>query len=278
MPGKRKRSKVNYNESKLAGAFDINGKSSKSTKRSSSSSSSSSSKTPTAILEVRQSGKQAYRPGEANKKGPSVEVLQSDAMPVPKRNSKNELVFKDHPEFKPNLTPFEVLERGSFGGTYYRPITSAVTGISYKSKDVLSEYPKEWFNGIDKKTMVTNSKYDKAVNKYAVKCGGSLDMWESSGWIADSDPYGWFQWYCRFYLGRRSTDDARQIKRQMGVCGIKGRFRNQLIGKCARGGKTFDDITISPVIRQALQHWGYVLTRYDADKYVKLKKLPKLRD
>ena len=132
-------------------------------------------------------------------------------------------------------------------------------------------------------------------------------MWETSGWIADIDPYGWFQWqvfffrcsflifghrsfffssgctnlfhtrYCRFYLGRRSSDDSRQIKRANGVCGIKGRFRNQLIGKCARGGTTFDDVRISPVIRQALQHWGYVLTKRDADKYVKLKGLPKLK-
>merc|ERR1712195_297626 len=219
--------------------------------------SSSSSKTPTAILEVRQSGKQAYRPGEANKKGPSVEVLQSDAMPVPKRNSKNELVFKDHPEFKPNLTPFEVLERGSFGGTYYRPITSAVTGISYKSKDVLSEYPKEWFNGIDKKTMVTNSKYDKAVNKYAVKCGGSLDMWESSGWIAAIDPYGWFQWYCRFYLGRRSSDDERQIQRWKSGHGPKGRWRNNLLNKILAAGGDVDNPKVSPVIRQTCQHWGY---------------------
>ena len=86
----------------------------------------------------------------------------------------------------------------------------------------------------------------------------------------------WFQWYCRFYLGRRSTDDERQIKRGLGVCGPKGRFRNQLIGRCARNGKKFDDYTVSPVIRQALQHWGYQLTKKDADAYVRKKKIAKV--
>ena len=59
-------------------------------------------------------------------------------------------------------------------------------------------------------------------------------MWEEKGWIDAQDPYGWFQWYCRFFVGRRTTDDARQIGRGMGVMGPKGRFRNQLIGKIAR--------------------------------------------
>ena len=69
------------------------------------------------------------------------------------------------------------------------------------------------------------------VNRYRVKCGGSLGMWESSGWISALDPYGWFQWYCRFYLGRRCTDDERQIQRWLGGHGPKGRFRLQLMNK-----------------------------------------------
>jgi hypothetical protein len=101
-------------------------------------------------------------------------------------------------------------------------------------------------------------------------------MWESSGWISDIDPYGWFQWYCRFYMGRRSSDDARQISRGNGVAGVKGRFRNQLIGRCSRARKCFDDVSISPVIRQALLHWGYELTEKDADIYTSRKRIPKL--
>jgi len=108
-------------------------------------------------------------------------------------------------DFKPNLTPEEVLRAGSFGGTYFRPITSAVTNIHYHPTAVLKDTVQpSWIDGLNKSTMLTSSTYNTAVNKYKVKCGGSLGMWESSGWISDSDPYGWFQWYCRFYSGRRT--------------------------------------------------------------------------
>ena len=53
------------------------------------------------------------------------------------------------------------------------------------------------------------SRHSMGVNKFGAKCGGSLGMWESSGWISSLDPYGWFQWYCRFFQGRRCSDDER---------------------------------------------------------------------
>ena len=68
-------------------------------------------------------------------------------------------------------------------------------------------------------------------NTYGVTCGGGLDMWEGNDWIADCDPYGWFQWYCRFYLGRRCSDDERQVQRGNGVMGLRGRWRNNLTNK-----------------------------------------------
>ena len=207
-------------------------------------------------------------------KGPHATELKV-RQPVPKKNKAGQLVFPDFPTFRPNLTPKEVLQAGSFGGTYFRPIKSSVTGLSYCNQH--KEFPSDWFEGLDIKTQVCSSKYHASVNKYKVKCGGDLDMWEGSGWISDLDPYGWFQWYCRFYLGRRSTDDDRQIARGLGVCGPKGRFRNQLIGKISRSGAHIDDATVSPVIRQSLQHWGYKLTVEDARKYVKLKGLPAIR-
>jgi len=169
------------------------------------------------------------------------------------------------------------MQLGAFGGTYWRPIYSSVTGKKYK--DQHKEFPDSWFEGLTKSNHLTRAwhNYDPVVNKNGVKCGGDLDMWESSGWISSLDPYGWFQWYCRFFLGRRSTDDKRQISRWAGVTSKKGRFRNQLIGRCARGGTSHDDRSISPVIRQTLLHWGYILTEHDAKEYVKLKRLPKLK-
>ena len=173
--------------------------------------------------------------------------------------------FKDYPEFKPNLTPQQVLKMGSFGGTYFRPIYSSVTKKHYKSEDVINEYPKSWFKGINIEKFVTSSDYDKNVNKYKVKCGSELEDWEKSGWMRKQDPYGWFQWYCRFYMGRRSDDDERQVKRWLAFAGPKGRFKKNLINKIKDNNADIDDYTISPVIRQGLQHWGYKITKKDIE-------------
>lgn len=164
-------------------------------------------------------------------------------------------------QFHPNRTPEEVMRAGAFGGTYYRAIRSGVTNVSYNPSDVLKDSVKpEWIQGLDKKTMLTSATYKNHVNKYGVKCGGSLGMWESSGWITDSDPYGWFQWYCRFYQGRRCEDDARQISRWLKSAGLKGRFRSQLCNKIIAANTRPDDNSISPVIRQTLLHWGLEIT------------------
>lgn len=211
---------------------------------------------------------------------PSI-IIESDFCPLPKRNSSTgECSFVLSPtqlslsssesklqqyikDFKPNRTPEEVLRAGSFGGTYFRPIVSSVTNIKYNPKDVLKEtVDPKWISNLDHKTMLTSPIYKQTVNKYKVKCGGSLGMWESSGWIADSDPYGWFQWYCNFYRGRRCDDDERQISRWLKSAGPKGRFRSQLCNKIfAQGGmKQVNDVSISPVIRQTLLHWGLEIT------------------
>ena len=211
---------------------------------------------------------------------PSI-TIESSYCPLPKRDdSTGELTFilsanqtesliagsklKEFiKDFKPNRTPEEVLRAGSFGGTYFRPIVSSVTNMQYKPAAVLKETVlPEWISGLDKRQVLTSSTYNMSVNKYKVKCGGSLGMWESSGWISDSDPYGWFQWYCNFYKGRRCNDDERQISRWLKSAGPKGRFRSQLCNKIfAQGGlKKVNDISISPVIRQTLLHWGLEIT------------------
>ena len=107
------------------------------------------------------------------------------------------------------------------------------------------------------------SHYDTSINKYKKKVGTTLRFWESKGWIEKQDPYGWVQWYCRFYNGRRSSDDERQISRWKALAGENGRFRKWLINLIKQKNSTYDDFSISPGIRQTLQHWGYKLTKKD---------------
>tara|TARA_B110000114_G_scaffold22619_1_gene21664 strand:+ start:38 stop:583 length:546 start_codon:yes stop_codon:yes gene_type:complete len=178
-----------------------------------------------------------------------------------KRLKNKIIVFKDYPDFRPNLSPKEVFQLGSFGGTYYRPIKSNITNKKYKDQHL--EYPKNWFNKLDIETQVCSSVCNSKLNFYKVKSGQSLRAWEEAGWIEPQDPYGWFQWYCRFYNGRRDKDDERQIKRWMGVCGPKGRWKNRLINMINDKKTHVNDFTVSPVIRQLLQHWGYRITSKD---------------
>lgn len=194
--------------------------------------------------------------------------------PLPKRNKKGELVFQDFPDFRPNLTPEEVIRAGSFGGTYFRPIYSSVTKKSYTAEEALEDLPPEWFDGLDLEKMVTSQTYNPKVNKYKAKCGQGLIEWETSGWITEYDPYGWFQWYCRFFLGRRCPDDERQVKRGMGVMGKKGRWKRNLVNKCLQANKkslesALKDYSISPTVRQLLLHWAYEITLEDLQDAVK---------
>lgn len=187
----------------------------------------------------------------------------------PKRRSNKKIDI--HREFKPNKKPKQVFKLGAFGGTYFRPIYSSITKQSYSEEDAIKEYPENWFKGINVKKKITSPNYDKKVNKYKVKCGSSLESWEESGWIVEQDPYGWFQWYCRYSMGRRTDDDERQIGRWLKLAGPNGRFRRTLMNKIIKNNTTYDDFSISPVIRQVLLHWGYQLTKKDFDQYKKSK-------
>ena len=176
-----------------------------------------------------------------------------------KRNSKGELIFKEFPEFKPNLTPKEIFQLGSFGGTYWRPIYS---NKRYSNKHY--KYPDDWWENLEDKHLISNwDEYDKNINKYKVKVGTTLKFWEEKEWITNHHPYGWVQWYCDFYLGERSPDDERQIKRWVQTAGPKSRFRLALVNEIKRKKSKYDDFTISPKRRQTLQHWGYMLKKHD---------------
>ena len=152
-------------------------------------------------------------------------------------------------DFGANRTPVEVIKEGAFGGTYFRDIYSSVYGKwynrSWKEFDEL--------NNIDQNYYCSN--YD-----VSVKCGTSLRFLENKGWINPRDTYGWFQWYFRYWLGRRSLDDERQINRWKGIV---SRFKGKLIKMIKDVNGRIDYYSVSPKIRQILIHWGHELVESD---------------
>jgi hypothetical protein len=136
-----------------------------------------------------------------------------------------------HPEFKPALTPREMLELGVFGGKYMT--------------DCAKEFPASWF----KKAKLSPEKHDPKINYFKVDASQPLSVWRDKGWISKDDPRGWFQWYCRYYMGRRLPgEDERQIKRWKAI----RRHAMQIKQNCRPG-----DLDCRRKQRQALLHWAY---------------------
>ena len=157
--------------------------------------------------------------------------------------------------FGVNKSPEQIINEGAFCGTYFRDIYSRVNNKWYRNS--WKEF--KFLNNIDKKLYASNY-YDAKVNKYGIKCGTSLRFWENKGWIKEQDPYGWFQWYCRYWLGKRTSDDERKIKRWNAIV---NRFKEVLVKMIKEKGTKFDDYSVSPKIRQVLLHWGYELVESD---------------
>jgi hypothetical protein len=135
------------------------------------------------------------------------------------------------PKFTPELTPREMLALGIFGGKYMT--------------DCREEFPSSWFA----KARLAESTRDKSLNYFGVDASQSLSDWRRKGWIYKDDPRGWFQWYCRYYQGRRlPEEDARQIKRWKAI----RRHVAQIQKHCEPG-----DPYCRPRQRQALLHWAY---------------------
>ena len=155
-------------------------------------------------------------------------------------------------KFSPNETPIEIIKEGSIGGTSFRDIYSGINEKWYKNS---------WKEFAQLKNIDANfyaSDYDDVnVNKYNVKCGTSLRFWENKGCINEIDPYGWFQWYFRYWLGRRSKEDKRQVNRWKKIV---SRCRGVLVKMIRDAGSKFNHYSISSKIRQILLHWGYELT------------------
>jgi hypothetical protein len=138
-----------------------------------------------------------------------------------------------HTDFAPQLTPYDMLQLGVFGGRYMT--------------DCRDEFPKSWFKSVKlfKGHWPGGS---KELNFFKVSASQPLAVWRKKGWIHAQDPRGWFQWYCRYYMGRRSEDDLRQIKRWKAIV----RHVAQVKKNCRPG-----DLNCHRKQRQALLHWAY---------------------
>lgn len=135
------------------------------------------------------------------------------------------------PEFKPELTPKQMLELGVFGGHYLN--------------DCTDEFPEDWF----KNARLSDHGPDASYNFFEISASQPLRVWQQKGWIYPDDPRGWFQWYARYYMGRRiPAEDARQIKRWKAFA----RHAGQIKKFCSPG-----DMTCRRRQRQALLHWAY---------------------
>ena len=162
-------------------------------------------------------------------------------------------------DFTPNLSPKEIIRLGSFGGIYFYDEQGKID-INYK------EFPSDWFDGLEE-SFYLSKKYNRKINFFKIKSGLSQEEWEEKGWINKQDPRGWFQWYCRYYMGRTTDDDERQIKRWNNFCGEKGRWRNYIYSKINKRGTSIDDISFSLAVRQSLLHWGYMINNGDFDMW-----------
>ena len=135
------------------------------------------------------------------------------------------------PRFNPDLTPKEMLALGVFGGKYMT--------------DGAGEFPESWFEG----AKLSPQGRDPSLNYFGVDASQPLSVWRDKGWIHPDDPRGWFQWYCRYYFGRRT---AQEDKRQIGRWVAMRRHVAQIRRACDTG-----DLFCRPRQRQALLHWAY---------------------
>ncbi len=135
------------------------------------------------------------------------------------------------PEFKPELTPKQMLKLGVFGGKYMT--------------DCRKEFPADWF----KNAKLCPERHDPELNYFGINASKPLSYWRKKGWIYPDDPRGWFQWYCRYYMGRRlGEEDHRQVARWKAI----KRHIAQIYKHCKAG-----DMSCRPKQRQAVMHWAY---------------------
>ena len=142
------------------------------------------------------------------------------------------------PNFKPELTPKQMLELGVFGGKYFNDVAKT------------NEYPKDWFTNA--KLSGIDNKANPKLNYFGVKASQPLKVWNDKNWIHKDDPRGWVEWYFRYYQGRRHEDDKRQIKRWQNA---KRHLVAALSHEKKNGKQSLPRL-------QAMLHWAYDTTSY----------------
>lgn len=160
-------------------------------------------------------------------------------------------------EFNPMLTPKEMLEAGVFGSSYFG-VEDLQGDYDYNSlfESCLSDVSP---------TLYLSGKYSPKTNKFKIRSGMSYEYWVEMNWMHKDDPYGWFEWYIKFYNGRRHEDDERQIIRWQNFCGTNGRWRNRIYSNIHKTG----DWNTSPRIQQSCLHWGYEVNDADYELWCK---------
>lgn len=199
--------------------------------------------------------------------------------PPPTRDDEGTYHFASHPGFTPNKSPEAIIREGSFGGSYWRALHSKKLRATIPADD-WRELPASWTSGLSVARYLTSATYRPEVNKYGVACGQSIEEWEAAGWIAhEHDVRGWFQWYCRFWMGRRCADDERQVGRWRKCVGETGRWRRILLKKYVQNGirsvadEGVDDdgvegrADVSPVVHQTCHHWAWEVRQEALDRF-----------
>ena len=161
----------------------------------------------------------------------AVEIQVDDLMQQGYRYLRSESPGRNfHRGFAPEISPAEMLSLGVFGGRYMT--------------DCRGEFPEDWFDG----AKLCHEEHRPELNFFLVNASKPLAYWREKGWIWEADPRGWFQWYCRYWMGRRSPDDERQIRRWRAMA----RHLAQVRAHCEEG-----DLLCRRRQRQAILHWAY---------------------
>ena len=164
--------------------------------------------------------------------------------------------------FKPLLTPREIIEQGAFGGCYFGLVIDEYTNYEYQE---LFDYH---FKGLDT-SLYLGETYKPSINKFKVRSGMPYEYWKEMGWMHEDDPYGWFEWYCKYDMGRRHEDDERQIRRWQEFCGHKGRWRRNIYKKMHEA----KSLEVGKRVQQSLLHWGYYANDDDYQTYLEVNRL-----